>query len=188
MMPVAAALVMLGGHPDGATRAIAALAIYMAIYLFMNLAAFAMVAFIRNALGSEEIADYAGLVQRSPTLVVCMGLVMFSLVGIPPLAGFVGKFAIFASLAEGYQLADSQLLMWLLVIGGINTAISLFYYLRVIKVMAIDPPPERTPTWNWSMVSLPGAYVVAVTVPLLLLFVTWGVLSDWAASAAAQLF
>ncbi len=92
MMPVAAAVALVGVRPaDEARMAIAALVVYISIYLFMNLAAFAIVAFLRNALGSEEIADYAGLVRRSPGLTVCMAIVMFSLVGLPPLAGFQAK-------------------------------------------------------------------------------------------------
>ena len=66
----------------------------------MNLGAFAIVAFLRNAIGSEEIADYAGLMRRSPGLTVCMAIMLFSLVGLPPLAGFPAKFAIFAALFD----------------------------------------------------------------------------------------
>ena len=66
----------------------------------MNLAAFAIVAFLRNAIGSEEIADYAGLIRTSPGLTVCMAIVMFSLVGLPPLAGFPAKLAVFCALVE----------------------------------------------------------------------------------------
>ena len=66
-------------------------------------------------------------------------LILFSLVGLPPLAGFLGKFAIFASLADGWKQTGNVYLLVLLVLGGLNTAISLFYYLRVVKVMTIDP-------------------------------------------------
>ena len=69
MMPVSAAVAMAGIDDAGAERAIAALAIYIAVYLFMNLAAFAVVAFLRNAMRSEDIADYAGLIRRSPLTV-----------------------------------------------------------------------------------------------------------------------
>jgi NADH:ubiquinone oxidoreductase subunit 2 (subunit N) len=73
MMPVAAAVAMAGSNNGGSERAIAALAIYMAVYLFMNLAAFAVIAFLRNAMRSEDLADYAGLVRRYPLTVVCFG-------------------------------------------------------------------------------------------------------------------
>jgi NADH-quinone oxidoreductase subunit N len=188
MLAVPAALVLASDHPAGAVRAVASLGIYLGVYLFMNLVAFSIVAFLRDALGSEEIADYAGLIHHSPVLVVCMATAMFSLVGIPPLAGFIGKFAVFASLAEGYQLSGAFFLLVLLVVGGLNTAISLFYYLRVVKVMSIDPQPERARRLDWSLVSLSGAYLVAVTIPLVLLFISWSTLNDWAVNAAAQLF
>ena len=98
---------------------------------------------------SEDIADYAGLIRRCPMTVICFAAILFSLIGLPPLAGFYGKFAIFASLADGYSLLKGSgqgfYLMLLLVVGGINTAISLFYYLRVVKVMTIDPEPRDRP-------------------------------------------
>ena len=67
----------------------------------MNLGAFAIVAFLRNAMRSEEIADYAGLIRRSPVVVVCFSMILFSLIGLPPLAGFIGKLLIFYSLVRG---------------------------------------------------------------------------------------
>ncbi|HMC10149.1 MAG TPA: NADH-quinone oxidoreductase subunit N, partial [Pirellulaceae bacterium] len=107
MMPISAAVAMAGIDNTGAEKAIASLAIYMAVYLFMNLAAFAVVALYRNAMRSEDLADYAGLIRRSPVTVVCFAATLFSLIGLPPLAGFVGKFAIFAALVDGYQKVES---------------------------------------------------------------------------------
>lgn len=188
MLPVPAVLALYGVDHAAAARGVASLGIYLSIYLFMNLGAFAIIAFLRNEIGSEEIADYAGLVHRAPGLVVCMGVILFSLVGLPPLAGFVGKFAIFAALTEGYQRTGEMYLLILLIVGAINTAVSLFYYLRVIKVMAIDPEPDRERPWNWSMISLQGTYLLVVTIPLLLLFLKWSALNDQATAAALQLF
>lgn len=188
ILAVPAALEYFSVDRSGSARAIGALGIYIGVYLFMNLGAFAVVAYLRDSQGSEEIADFAGIVQRSPVLVVCFGIMLFSLVGLPPLAGFVGKFAIFASLTEAFQETGAVYLLVLLVVGGLNTAISLFYYLRVMKVMAIDPLPDRGQVSESSMVSLSGAYLVLITLPLLLLFVAWQPLSRWATAAAAQLF
>ena len=94
----------------------------------MNLAAFAGVAFLRNATGSENLDDYSGLVRRSPGFTICMAIVMFSLLGLPPLSGFAAKVTIFISLIQAKMFA-------LLLIGVLNTVLSLFYYLRVVKVM-----------------------------------------------------
>ena len=123
---------------------------------------------------------------------VCTAIVLFSLVGLPPLAGFIGKFAIFASLVDGYRATAAggtagTFLMVLLVIGGINTAISLFYYLRVVKVMAIDPEPENRAPVNLPLVSLSGAYVALIAAPILLLIVTWDKINEVARAAAEHL-
>jgi NADH-quinone oxidoreductase subunit N len=189
MMAIAALVAVAGSHPDIAAKAAAGLAIYIAVYLFMNLGAFAVVAFLRNALRSEEIADYAGLIRRSPVTTVCFSLILFSLVGLPPLSGFVGKFAIFASLAEAWQALgkDGGFLLTTLVIGGLNTAVCLFYYLNVVKVMTIDSEPEDRSPVQFGDVSLQGAFLWLVTLPTALLIVSWSWLSELALAAARQL-
>jgi NADH-quinone oxidoreductase subunit N len=180
MMPVAAAVVLAGDHPDEAHFAVAALGVYIAIYLFMNLGAFACVAFLRNALGSEQIDDYAGLLKRSPGLAICLSIILFSLVGLPPLAGFAAKFAAF------YALVKAQLLV-LLVIGGLNTALSLFYYLRVVRAIVMAPERADRPAPAIPLFALPGAFCLAVTIPVVVLGVFWGGLYDWALAAAEAL-
>lgn len=192
MMPVSALLAMAGHQPARAQDAVAALVIYIAVYLFMNLGAFAIVAFLRNAMRSEEIADYAGLVRRCPVTVVCFAMILFSLVGLPPLAGFIGKFAIFAALVDGYQVSTSAgqpagYLLALLVIGGLNTAVSLFYYLRVVKVMTMDPEPADRRPFTYPEVSLQGAYVWLLTLPTMLLILNWEGLRRWALAASQYL-
>ena len=183
-----AAISQLDAEPvlarEAARGAIAALAIYIGIYMFMNLGAFMIVAFLRNALGTENISDYAGLVRRMPGVVVCFAVILFSLVGLPPLAGFVGKFAIFAALVNSYNVSGSAFLIVLLVVGGLNTAISLFYYLRVVKVMTIDDEPEERLPSEASIVSLPGAYIACLAAMMLILFVGWNWLSVLAENAA----
>lgn len=183
MMGVAAAIALAGPKPAASATAVTAVAFYLGTYLFMNLAAFAIVAFLRNRLRSEEIASYAGLVRTSPGIVVATTVVLVSLIGLPPLAGFVAKFLIFSSLVEAISAGvDRQLMLLLLVVGGLNTVISLFYYLRVLKVMTFDAPPEDRAGEAFPLVSLPGAVVTALAVPVLVLGVFWSGLY-----AAAQL-
>jgi NADH-quinone oxidoreductase subunit N len=183
MMGAAAAVALMGVSSAGAGRAVGALVFYLATYLFMNLAAFAIVALLRNRLRSEEIAAYAGLVRTSPGIVVATAVVLVSLIGLPPLAGFVSKFLVFSSLAEAIQVgAEKPLMLVLLVVGGVNTVISLFYYLRVLKVMTFDPPPAERAGEAFPLVSLPGAVVTALAVPVVLLGIFWSGLY-----AAAQL-
>lgn len=192
MMPVPAMLVLVNYDSRLAESAIASLSIYITVYLFMSLGAFAIIAFLRNAMRTETIADYAGLIRRCPLTVICFVLILFSMIGLPPLAGFVGKFAIFASLADGYRLSvaagePATFLLVLLVVGGMNTAISLFYYLRVAKVMTMDPEPEDRRPFVFSDVSLQGAYVWFLTLPTALLMLNWDVLNRWAQAAAKYL-
>jgi NADH-quinone oxidoreductase subunit N len=178
MMPVAAAMALADSDPVGAQYALSALAFYVGIYFFMNLGAFAIVAFLRNAMGSEEIADYAGLIRQTPITVICFSMILVSLVGIPPFAGFIGKFLVFASLMNAHLLT-------VLVLGGLNTGLSLFYYLRVVKVMTMDPEPEqRLPI---HIPFIPGAFIVALTVPVVVLGIGWNGLNTWAQQALAKL-
>jgi NADH-quinone oxidoreductase subunit N len=128
-------------NPDG----VAAVLVYLAAYLFMNLGAFAVVAFLRNQLHSEELDDYRGLVRRSPWMVLTLGVFLLSLLGLPPLIGFPAKYLIFSSLwktgkfyLDNGQPGLATVLIGLFVIGGVNTVISAVYYLKVMRVMIIE--------------------------------------------------
>jgi NADH-quinone oxidoreductase subunit N len=180
MMPVAAAVALIGKDIELAEEAIASLAFYAGVYLFMNLGAFAIVAFLRNTIRSEEIADYGGLIHRSPGVAVALSLILFSLIGLPPLAGFPAKLIAFAYLVPSGLLS-------LLVIGGLNTALSLFYYLRVVKVMTLDPEPAGRLPASFSMWSPAGIYVAMITLPVIVLGVSFEPLNRWARLAADHL-
>ena len=188
MMALPPIMALVAVNVEGANAAVAALAIYIFTYVFMNLGAFAIVAFLRNKMGSEEIADYAGLVKQCPGIVICLALMLFSLVGLPPLAGFIGKFAIFAALADGYTATSQNYLLYLLVIGGLNTVISLFYYLRVIKTTILDDPVEGRESVSLPIRSGPGVYIIVLTIPTAVLIVYWNPLYDFAKAAADSLF
>jgi NADH-quinone oxidoreductase subunit N len=111
----------------------------------MNLGAFAVVAAVRNATGSEEIGAFRGLVARSPGLGVAFVVFVFALLGLPPLAGFTGKFVVFASVYETARSAGSGVgpsYTLLLIVGLANTALSAGVYLKVLKTVALDDVPE----------------------------------------------
>ncbi len=181
MMAVAAGVALIGADPDASRDAFAAVAFYLGTYVFMNLGAFAIVALLRNRLRSEEIGAYAGLVRSSPGIVVASAVVLVSLIGLPPLAGFAAKFLVFSALVQAIAAgAEKQLMIILLVVGGLNTVISLFYYLRVLKVMTFDPPPADRAGGDFPLVSLPGAVVTALAVPVVLLGVFWSGLYELA--------
>ncbi len=110
--------------------------LYSAAYVAMNLGAFAIVIYVKNALGTEEIADYAGLAQVSPGLALMLVLFLLSLAGIPPLLGFWGKLYVFAAaIQQGY--------LWLAIIGVLNSVISLYYYFNVTRLMYFVKPSEQ---------------------------------------------
>jgi NADH-quinone oxidoreductase subunit N len=181
MMPVAAAVVLAGASSESAAQAVGAMSFYVATYLFMNLGAFMIVAFLRNQLRSEEIADYAGLLRRAPGVAICLCTILVSLVGMPPLVGFAAQFAACGA------LVDAELYT-LLVIGGLNTVLSLFYYVRVIKVVTFEPAPDdaaavRLPLFS----SLAGHFVLVITAPVLILGVFWNGLYQWAVETARAL-
>ena len=186
MMAVAAAVALVGVDAAASRDAVSAVAFYLGTYLFMNLGAFAIVALLRNRLRSEEIESYAGLVRSSPGIVVATAVVLVSLIGLPPLAGFVAKFLVFSSLVQAISVgAERPLMLVLLVVGGLNTVLSLFYYLRVLKVMTFDPPPADRVGGEFSLVSLPGAVVTALVVPVVVLGVFWSGLYACAQLAGA---
>jgi NADH-quinone oxidoreductase subunit N len=143
---------MMMGLATLTTEGVAAVLFYLVAYLFMNLGAFAVVAFLRNQTGSEDLDSFRGLVRRSPWMVITLSIFLLSLLGIPPLAGFAAKFQIFAALyhaGESYRAAAtpdvllSNTMYALLVIGGINTVISAVYYIKVMKVMILDTTIEE---------------------------------------------
>lgn len=156
----------------------AAVLFYLVTYLFMNLGAFAIIAFLRNLTGSEDLKDFRGLVQRAPILVIMLSICLLSLLGMPPLAGFVAKFGIFRELYFAGNLYSSSAvqLPWLgsimyvlLFVLGVNSVISLVYYAKVLKVMIIDRPVEEVE--GQVPARLPVTYGAATFASLMALFV-----------------
>jgi NADH-quinone oxidoreductase subunit N len=111
---------------------------YLLTYLFANLGAFAVVIAFSQTSNSDEIEDYSGLNRRSPFLAFSMLIFLFSLAGVPPLAGFIGKIYVFLA-------AVDQELYTLIIIGLISIIISMYYYIIVVKKMYINEPMDPTP-------------------------------------------
>jgi NADH-quinone oxidoreductase subunit N len=166
---------LAAGTPDG----IRGLLIYMAIYVFMTIGSFACILLMRrDGRMLEEITDLAGVSRSNPLLAAALALFMFSLAGIPPLAGFFGKLYVFLP-------AISQGLYTLAVIGVLSSVIGAYYYLRIIKVMYFDELSEgfdRPKGWELSAVMAVTAFAV------LLFFILPGPLFSAAQAAAASLF
>ncbi len=117
-----------------------AVMIYMLVYLVMNLGAFVVVIVVAEATGSESILDYRGLARRHPLAAVTFAIFLFSLTGLPPFAGFAGKWYLFYAVFERIGGPHGVWYALLLLIGALNTAVSLYYYVRIVRAMFIDPP------------------------------------------------
>ena len=185
MMAVPALLALIGTDSSAAEAAIGGLGVYIFVYLFMNLGVFAVVAFLRNSMRSEELVDYAGLFRRCPWTVILFSAMLFSLVGLPPLAGFIGKFAVFAGVANAYWQTGDTYLILMLSMGGLNTAISLFYYLRIVRTMTMDDEPEMRTPFQVPVTNV--GFVAFISIPTLFLILGWDGISKMALAAASNL-
>ncbi len=181
-------------RPSGA----GAVLFYLMVYLVMNLGAFAIVAFLRNATGSEDLRDFRGLVQRSPVMVVTLGVFLLSLLGLPPLGGFAAKFQIFLELfqaaseqQEAGRIGLANTLYALLVIAGLNTVLSLIYYVKVLKVMVLDKPLEEVegrPVAPVTTPALQNGYVSLLAAAVLALGIFWNPLAEFSSDEAVRTF
>jgi len=125
------------GLAAGTQQGIQGVAVYMAIYLAMTLGTFACILSLRRGnVMFENVEDLSGLARTHPVIAFCLGMMMFSLAGIPPLAGFFAKFAVFNAAIEADLVA-------LAIIGVVTSVIGAYYYLRIVKVMYFDEPAER---------------------------------------------
>jgi NADH-quinone oxidoreductase subunit N len=124
---------------------LAASLVYLVPYIVMNLGVFAVVCFVRNATHLETIAAFAGLGKRSRTLAVSLGILVIGLIGLPPFAGFIGKYEVFSLLFQQAQQQNRPMLYILLVVAVVNTIIALGYYGKLLKVAWFDQPESDAP-------------------------------------------
>jgi NADH-quinone oxidoreductase subunit N len=144
---------MLVGLVAGGTAGAGAVLFYLLAYTFTTVGTFGVIALCERA-GEEavDVRDYAGFGRRHPLLALTLSLFLLSLVGIPPLAGFVGKFYLFgAAVRAGY--------LWLAVIAVLNSAAAAYYYLSVIVSMYMEEPEGPAASW---MPSFAGGLALAI--------------------------
>ena len=178
-----AGFVMIGlvcGTEDG----FAAMVLYMAAYLFMNLGAFACIILFSLRTGSDRISDYAGLYQKDPLITLGLSLCLLSLGGIPPMLGFFAKIYLFFA---GW--ADHQYL--LVVVGLVTSVVSIYYYISVIKMMVVKEPQEASdavksyPPISWALDGMQPLRAALVT--CVVITAVGGILSNpvfsWASAA-----
>ena len=146
------------------TTGLASMMYYILVYIFSNLAAFGVIGAIENATGKVNMDDYNGLYKTNPKLSFAMMLAMFSLAGIPPFAGFFSKFFIFTGAIQ----QGSTAIYVLVLIALINTIISLYYYLLVVKAMFINTENECViPTFRSSCSERLGLWITVAGILLL---------------------
>lgn len=153
----------------------ASMIFYLLVYLFMNLGGFACVILFSLRTGTDQISEYSGLYQKDPLLTLCLSLCLLSLGGIPPLAGFFGKIYLFWA---GWQAG----LYALVLLGLVTSVISIYYYIRVVKMMVVKEPQEMSdvvknyPQIRWD---LPGMRPLQVSlIAMLIATSVAGILSN----------
>jgi NADH-quinone oxidoreductase subunit N len=172
---IGVAAISMPGSTLGATSVV----FYLITYVVTNLAAFGAVAAVGRVTGSDEIASYAGLSRRSPWLALVLLVALLSLSGMPPFGGFVVKFAVFAAAVEVN-------LIWLAVIGVLNSIIGLYYYLTVLKVVYLYRSEEED-----KPMPVPGGYALGLLVLCVGILLIGTLFAPWfsfSSGAAAALF
>ncbi|MBI3323673.1 MAG: NADH-quinone oxidoreductase subunit N [Candidatus Omnitrophica bacterium] len=148
---------LLIGFVANSPTGIEAMLVYLVAYLFMNLGAFACVVAVCAAGGDESLEAFQGLAQRSPPLAALCAVFLLSLAGIPPLVGFIGKFELFRSAIDAGRSS-------LAIAAAVNSAIALYYYVNLIRLMYLLPPTTREPIRPAASVRLALAACAVATV------------------------
>ena len=153
---------VIAGGPDGFSATL----FYTTVYALTLIGAFAVVGMVRRDTGGDDLGNFVGFNQRSPLAAGCMGVFMLSLAGVPPLAGFFGKFYLFS---VAFRAGPNHGLLWLVALALFGSFLSLYYYLIVLKAIFVDQAEShRTPlvTRHSSLVSA----IIALLAALVLLF------------------
>jgi NADH-quinone oxidoreductase subunit N len=163
----------VAGGRDGFSAAL----FYTTVYAITLVGAFGVVGAVRRETGGDDFSSFSGLASRSPLLAGCMAIFMLSLAGIPPLAGFFGKFYLFS---VALHSGANQELLWLVALGLLGSFVSLYYYLVVLKAIFVDEPaiPRARALDRVSSGSLQQATVTLVAAAVVFLGVMPSVLAS----------
>lgn len=169
---------MLVGFLALGGEAFASVLFYVTTYAITTVGAFGVLGVVEAEVGGDSLKDFAGLARRAPVLAVCLMVFLLSLAGIPPLAGFFGKFYLFA--AAMTNEAKSLPFLWLIVLGIAMSCVSLYYYLQVLKqAFVVEPDPDARPL---AVPFLAQAVTVVLAVTILML----GCVPGWLLDALHQ--
>ena len=176
---------MLTGFVAASQTSFEAILFYFVVYLIMNFGVFLGVICVQNKTGSTSISAFQGVLYRSPAFAVAMAILLISLVGIPPTAGFVAKWKIFAALLEKARFSPLPAFYYsLAVIAVLNAVVSAFYYLAIIRTMTFAPPTRETGGFRINVLERFG--VILFAVPILLIQLYWTPISVLAARGAGK--
>ena len=167
-------------------RGVQAVMIYMLVYLVMNVGAFVVVILVAEATGSESILDYKGLARRHPLAAVSFAIFLFSLTGLPPFAGFAGKWYLFYAVFERIDGPGGVWYGMLALVGALNTAVSLYYYVRIVRAMFIDLPYVENPAPIRPKVSY-QLFLGLASAAILVFGIWWTPMIQWT-QASLQIF
>src|SRR3989440_1731894 len=163
---------LVAGGRDGFSATL----FYTTVYAITLVGAFGVVAVVRSETGGDDLKNFAGLSSRAPLLAGCMSVFMLSLAGLPPLAGFFGKFYLFSA---ALRVGGNHGLLWLVGLALFGSFVSLYYYLIVLKAIFIDPPSRRAPALDHVSSDLLQRITVTVLAAAILFF---GIMPDILAS------
>jgi NADH-quinone oxidoreductase subunit N len=130
---------LVAGSRDGFSATL----FYVVVYAITLVGAFGVVAVVRSETGGDDLKDFSGLARRAPLLAGCMAVFMLSLAGVPPLAGFFGKFYLFSA---ALRASGDHGLFWLIALAFFGSFMSLYYYLIVLKAIFVDETSLATPS------------------------------------------
>ncbi|HLW35020.1 MAG TPA: NADH-quinone oxidoreductase subunit N [Chthoniobacterales bacterium] len=163
---------LVAGGRDGFSATL----FYTTIYAITLIGAFGVVGMVKRETGGDDFQNFAGLASRRPLAAGCMAIFMLSLAGLPPLAGFFGKFYLFSA---AFRSGGNHGLLWLVVLALFGSFVSLYYYLSVLKVIFVDQPPAAEPGQGRTAAGqfLPLATIVILAAAILILGVLPGTLA-----------
>ena len=162
---------MLMVFPTISSEGVFAVMIYLVMYLFMNLGAFFVLIYVAQKEGGENFEHFSGLGWRMPIVGIVMTVFMFSLTGLPPTVGFIGKFYLFVAIINA-----GPSFYWIAFFGAINTVVSLYYYMRVVKTMYLDGKPSEeiiVPPFSMTLIF----FVLAI--PSVFFGIYWTPILNW---------
>lgn len=172
LMGVATLPAIMGSTPD--YEGFRAVFFYLVIYLFMNLGAFFVVTLVVTRIGSDDMEAFRSLGKRAPFAAAMLAVFLFSLVGLPPMAGFAGKFILFWAVLK----VGGAFFYILAFVGVINSFVSLFYYARLLKIMYLEKSADARPVSTGPLVT---AVLLILAIPTLFFGLYWGPLIDLSA-------